>query len=182
MKKRWVQALQGNKETTALLAQQLNIDSSLAQILVQRGISSFEEARQYFRPDMLSDTWDRTDLTPETGLVPTFIDQPLKTVKLTPIRRSVFGLRRFMTAAAVLLVLTGIYFYRADIAKVFNPVAKAQLFSSAGERKQIRLADGTKVWLSRNSKLSYPDKFEGPDRQVSLEGEAFFEVTHACSI
>ncbi|MBB5438654.1 single-stranded-DNA-specific exonuclease [Pedobacter sp. AK017] len=52
MKKRWVQALQGNKETTALLAQQLNIDSSLAQILVQRGISSFEEARQYFRPDM----------------------------------------------------------------------------------------------------------------------------------
>lgn len=52
MKKRWVQALPGNKEATALLAQQLNIDSSLAQILVQRGISSFEEARQYFRPDM----------------------------------------------------------------------------------------------------------------------------------
>ncbi|WP_316811197.1 single-stranded-DNA-specific exonuclease RecJ [Pedobacter heparinus] len=52
MKKRWVQAVQGNKETTELLAQTLNIDQSLAQILVQRGISSFEEAKEYFRPDM----------------------------------------------------------------------------------------------------------------------------------
>lgn len=52
MKKRWVQAAKGNTETTDLLAQQLNIDNSLAQILVQRGISSFEIARDYFRPQM----------------------------------------------------------------------------------------------------------------------------------
>lgn len=52
MKKRWVQAIQGSKETTDLLAQKLNIDKSLAQVLVQRGISSFDEARQYFRPEM----------------------------------------------------------------------------------------------------------------------------------
>lgn len=52
MEKRWVQAVQGNKETTDLLAQQLNIDQSLAQILVQRGISSFEEAKDFFRPQM----------------------------------------------------------------------------------------------------------------------------------
>jgi len=52
MKKRWVQAAKGNTETTDLLAQQLNIDNSLAQILVQRGISSFDIARDYFRPQM----------------------------------------------------------------------------------------------------------------------------------
>lgn len=52
MKKRWVQAVQGNPETTDLLAQKLNIDKSLAQILVQRGISSFDEAREYFRPEL----------------------------------------------------------------------------------------------------------------------------------
>lgn len=52
MKKRWVQAEKGNKETVELLAQQLNIDNSLAQVLVQRGISSFDEARDYFRPQM----------------------------------------------------------------------------------------------------------------------------------
>jgi single-stranded-DNA-specific exonuclease len=54
MKKRWVQALQANPETTDLLAQKLNIDPSLAQILVQRGISSFDGARDFFRPQMSS--------------------------------------------------------------------------------------------------------------------------------
>jgi len=52
MKKRWVQAVQANPETTDLLSQKLNIDASLAQILAQRGISSFDSAREFFRPQM----------------------------------------------------------------------------------------------------------------------------------
>lgn len=52
MEKKWVQAAQGNKETTDLLAQQLNIDRSLAEILVQRGICSFDGAKDFFRPQM----------------------------------------------------------------------------------------------------------------------------------
>lgn len=52
MEKRWVQAIQGDKETTDSLAQQLNIDTSLAQILVQRGILSFDEAKDFFRPQL----------------------------------------------------------------------------------------------------------------------------------
>ncbi|SMC78613.1 single-stranded-DNA-specific exonuclease RecJ [Pedobacter africanus] len=54
MKKRWVQAIQGNMEVADSLAQELNIDKSLAQILAQRGISSFDEARSFFRPEMAS--------------------------------------------------------------------------------------------------------------------------------
>ncbi|MCX2481356.1 single-stranded-DNA-specific exonuclease RecJ [Pedobacter sp. MC2016-15] len=50
MEKRWVQALNSNKEATDLLAQQLNIDRSLAEILVQRGITTFDEAKDFFRP------------------------------------------------------------------------------------------------------------------------------------
>lgn len=52
MEKRWVQAAQNDQETTESLAQQLNIDNSLARVLVQRGISSFDEARNYFRPQL----------------------------------------------------------------------------------------------------------------------------------
>jgi len=52
MEKKWVQMVQGDAETTGLLAQQLNIDTSLAQILVQRGIQSFEEAKDFFRPQL----------------------------------------------------------------------------------------------------------------------------------
>jgi single-stranded-DNA-specific exonuclease len=50
MKKRWVQAAAGDKETTDLLAQELNIDPSLANVLVQRGIHTFDEAKHFFRP------------------------------------------------------------------------------------------------------------------------------------
>jgi single-stranded-DNA-specific exonuclease len=52
MKKRWVQATAADKETTLSLAQQLNIDKKLAEILVQRGIHNFEEAKDFFRPKM----------------------------------------------------------------------------------------------------------------------------------
>jgi single-stranded-DNA-specific exonuclease len=52
MEKRWVQALQSDKETTDLLAQELNIPASLAEILLNRGITSFDEAKEYFRPQL----------------------------------------------------------------------------------------------------------------------------------
>jgi len=38
------------------------------------------------------------------------------------------------------------------------------------------LADGTEVFLNRNSELSYPESFDGDKRQVILKGEAFFKV------
>ena len=41
---------------------------------------------------------------------------------------------------------------------------------------QILLEDGTKVWLNASSKLIFPNKFNTDVRQVSLEGEAYFEV------
>jgi len=52
MEKRWVQAVESNEETTGTLAEKLNIPNSLAQILVQRGVTSFEEARDFFRPQL----------------------------------------------------------------------------------------------------------------------------------
>lgn len=52
MEKRWVQAVPGNKETIDLLAQELNIARSLAEILAQRGINSFQEAKDFFRPQL----------------------------------------------------------------------------------------------------------------------------------
>jgi single-stranded-DNA-specific exonuclease len=52
MEKRWVQAAESNEETTGTLAKKLNIPNSLAQILVQRGVTSFEEARDFFRPQL----------------------------------------------------------------------------------------------------------------------------------
>ncbi|MCF3110237.1 FecR domain-containing protein [Niabella sp. CC-SYL272] len=40
------------------------------------------------------------------------------------------------------------------------------------------LADGTKVWLDAGSALTYPTAFTGRERNVSLTGQAYFEVAH----
>jgi len=47
-----------------------------------------------------------------------------------------------------------------------------------GKRSRILLEDGTQVWMNANSKLEYDDNFlEGATREVTLEGEAYFDVT-----
>lgn len=45
-----------------------------------------------------------------------------------------------------------------------------------GEKSRLLLSDGTLVWLNSESELTYPPNFNGSEREVSLTGEAFFEV------
>jgi len=52
-----------------------------------------------------------------------------------------------------------------------------ELATPLGGIYQITLPDGTKVWLNAGSSLKYPMSFAKNERRVSLEGEAFFEVT-----
>lgn len=46
----------------------------------------------------------------------------------------------------------------------------------AGQRTHITLPDGTGVWLNARSEMSYSTSFNQNHREVSLRGEAFFEV------
>lgn len=52
MEKRWVNHKSANQETVDTLSNQLTIDKSLAKILVQRGITNFEDAKYFFRPQL----------------------------------------------------------------------------------------------------------------------------------
>lgn len=46
-----------------------------------------------------------------------------------------------------------------------------------GGQYQVRLPDGSKVWLNAASKLTYPASFKGrKERIIELNGEAYFEV------
>src|SRR5690606_33005541 len=48
-----------------------------------------------------------------------------------------------------------------------------------GKRAEIVLADGSKVWLNAGSQLTFPVKFDADKREVYLEGEAYFDITHS---
>lgn len=45
-----------------------------------------------------------------------------------------------------------------------------------GKQFQVKLSDGTKVWLNTASSLQYPGRFANNERVVFVTGEAYFEV------
>ena len=52
-----------------------------------------------------------------------------------------------------------------------------QIIVPFGKRSNIKLSDGTKVWLNSGSRMVYPPVFNDKSREVFLEGEAYFEVS-----
>lgn len=46
-----------------------------------------------------------------------------------------------------------------------------------GQRSKIRLPDSSIVYLAGGSKLTHPERFTGNTREITLQGEAFFEIT-----
>jgi single-stranded-DNA-specific exonuclease len=52
MEKRWVTKPQGDPEVVNRLAAELRINKLLVNLLVQRGVSTYEEARSFFRPSL----------------------------------------------------------------------------------------------------------------------------------
>lgn len=56
-------------------------------------------------------------------------------------------------------------------------IQKHVLTTPRGKTFKVTLADGTTVWLNAKSSLSYPTRFIGNKRVVTLSGEAYFQVT-----
>jgi len=52
MNKRWVLKEKGEEEKIQHLSRVLNIDHNLANLLVQRGVSTYEQAKSFFRPSL----------------------------------------------------------------------------------------------------------------------------------
>lgn len=79
----------------------------------------------------------------------------------------------FARIAATVILVAGIGWLLFEVAAP----GKVTVASSVDEKNiELLLADGSKIYLNRDSKLTYPKEFGRNNRKVSLKGEAFFDI------
>lgn len=92
------------------------------------------------------------------------------------------GVRVAAAAAAVLVLAAGATLYlksRATPESVLPVAQEAGHYSTTrGQYATVQLTDGSRVTLAPQSRLTIPAAFESGQRDVSLEGEAIFDVKH----
>lgn len=90
------------------------------------------------------------------------------------------GVPFFLKIAASIILVVGLSYFLLDRvdqgANEKGLSAHVEKSNARGERSTFRLPDGTIVKLNSDSKLSFKEDFDGKQRQVILEGEAFFDV------
>lgn len=90
--------------------------------------------------------------------------------------RSMFAWKFAVAAAAVLVIAVSIFvFIKNDVPKV-TVGRLVEKENAKGIKSTIVLTDGSKIWLNADSRISYPEVFTGNTREVSLDGEAFFDI------
>jgi hypothetical protein len=90
-------------------------------------------------------------------------------------------------AAAILFIpLLGVVFYLLSnnnlqmnkFTDLSFAVDSLEVIAPPGSRTVVQLSDGTEVNLNYGSKIKYPQYFTGDTREITLSGEAYFDVAH----
>lgn len=85
---------------------------------------------------------------------------------------------RWIAAASiiVLVFLAGLGLGSGFI-KQSSIVSNVKIIAPEGSKTQLVLPDSTHVWLNSGSVLQYPSNFSAQNRQLTMKGECFFDVT-----
>ena len=85
----------------------------------------------------------------------------------------------FQAAASGILLVALSFFHDISTSKELEPIVSSINYivkkNLKGQKSRITLPDGSTVYLNNNSTLTYASKFNR-QREIFLEGEAFFEV------
>ena len=143
----------------------------------------------YNDPELKSQIIDYQHLHSLLELVPEKIDAQQGSERYGNFKRFVNSRKRkvrlisFSRYAAIIVIafvsawMLASYYFSGDIINRQELIAfQQELVVPAGQRAELTLPDGTKVWLNAGSKLSYPSFF-GKERKVFLSGEGFFNVS-----
>jgi transmembrane sensor len=134
--------------------------------------SQFQKTWQLIEKQKIHSTID-TDK--EWNTMQAKMNDPVKVIPLNHNRNIQKSyVQNIWKVAAVLIILLGfsgmLYFYLTIPANVV-------VIAQASNLEQV-LPDGSVVSLHAGSQITYPEKFSAKNRNVELEGEAYFKVTH----
>lgn len=79
-------------------------------------------------------------------------------------------------AAIFIIAFTVLYSFLIN-KDTIDPASMQTIFVPPGQRAELTLTDGTKVWLNAKTTFTFPNKFSGNSRDVILDGEGYFDVT-----
>jgi transmembrane sensor len=118
----------------------------------------------------------RDDFNPDLKIASEVIYQKIAQREISSSRQQTSRTRYYYAVriAATLVIVTsaalGYYFYNA------RSYTMATVETNSASKKEILLPDGSRVWLNGQSQLQYSKMNETGNREVNLEGEAYFEV------
>ncbi len=126
--------------------------------------------------ETLSEVWEEYD-----GKMDRLTDWDLIVKKINPEKKRRYTLKKVaLIAAAILLpILIGfqVYYYK-DNKRLNDFIAREVMMKvESGEKADITLPDGTKVFLNAATTISYPIDYGLKTRNIKLTGEAYLEVT-----
>lgn len=82
----------------------------------------------------------------------------------------------YRVAAAILILLLPLAGYWGGMETVKSGFSDIVVEAPMGARTKLYLPDGTLVWLNAGSKITYSQGFGVDNRDLTLEGEGYFEV------
>lgn len=84
-------------------------------------------------------------------------------------------------AAIVVLVVCSTLFVTERYKMFQGDDAFNEIVVPVGQKVYLSLSDGSTVWLNSQTKIRFPKSFDAHERQVFLDGEAYFEVSKDAS-
>jgi transmembrane sensor len=93
-------------------------------------------------------------------------------------RQNYIKIRSWLAAASIIFLIGLGYFFivKKTTKNPIQDVAWIEKVSGENQTMHFILPDGSKIWLNKNSKLVFPGQFAAEEREVFLEGEAFFDI------
>ncbi|WP_416865741.1 MAG: FecR family protein [Imperialibacter sp.] len=100
---------------------------------------------------------------------------------LQPKRQQRWHLHKVAAVVSFLVAFAGVMYFISFNVENRNDASGDVVYESksteAGQKRVIRLPDGSSVKLNAGSTLKYPKSFSRSNRRVELVGEAFFDVS-----